>query len=145
MLKVAKTYKQPIIKKLTTEERITFLYFKGAKNPSLSAGHSNTLPSSLNKVGLGSLMKKYKMMLMISPGIPTTKNTILQDIILVSCVTRMAPIPMETKGANACCKPKLNPLRVGVDSTATVAMLAGKTAPNPIPIKPRAKNIWNKL
>ena len=76
---------------------------------------------------------------------PTTKKTILQDIILVSCVTRMAPIPIETKGDKACCKPKFNPLRVGVDSNATVAMLVGKTPPRPMPITPRAKNICKKL
>ena len=84
-------------------------------------------------------------MLMTNPGIPTTKNTILQDIILVSCVTRMAPIPTETKGPKACCMPKFKPLRFGVDSIAIVAILAGNIAPKPIPINPRAKNICKKL
>jgi len=57
----------------------------------------------------------------------------------------MAPIPIETKGDKACCNPKFNPLRVGVDSDEIVAMLAGKTAPCPIPINPRDKNICKKL
>ena len=56
MLKVANTNRQHIMKKLTIEETITFLYFSGVKNPGLSPTPCDGLPFTPKDTNWGSLI-----------------------------------------------------------------------------------------